>query len=174
MTVTVSLAIPIFAICARQYGNARRCGIVAGIKNRRARIAWRQNELVKSKRYATGDPIIHKGAADEIISASYRVACRCGPSVGVYVVVGLVHRAGMGCGKSWICRRCQFYFSEGEWNMSASRYKDRHETEQEETEMSQRQAHADGICEGIPLCGYCLDDWEEQQRDELDRQGYYK
>ncbi len=46
-----------------------------------------------------------------------------------------------------------------------------HETEQEETEMAEREAHDSGICEGIPLCGYCLDDWEEQL-EEYDRQAY--
>jgi hypothetical protein len=49
----------------------------------------------------------------------------------------------------------------------------RYDEEQETIEADQRQAHADGICEGIPLCGYCLDDWEEQNREEFDRAGYY-
>ncbi len=49
--------------------------------------------------------------------------------------------------------------------MSASKHKDRHETEQEETEMAEREAHEDGICMGIPLCGYCLDEWEEENPD---------
>jgi hypothetical protein len=56
--------------------------------------------------------------------------------------------------------------------MSASRHKDRHETEQEETEMAEREAHDGRICMGIPLCGYCLDDWEEQL-EEYDKQAYY-
>lgn len=45
----------------------------------------------------------------------------------------------------------------------------RYDEEVELIEADQRQAHADGICEGIPLCGYCLDDWEEWNRDELER-----
>ncbi len=57
--------------------------------------------------------------------------------------------------------------------MSASRFKDRHETEQEETEMAEREAHDNGICMGIPLCGWCLDEWEEQEHEELDRLSYY-
>lgn len=57
--------------------------------------------------------------------------------------------------------------------MSASRYKDRYETEQEETEMAELEAHKAGICPGAPTCGYCLDDWEEANREELDKQGYY-
>ncbi len=58
--------------------------------------------------------------------------------------------------------------------MSASKHKDRHETEQEETEMAEREAHEDGLCMGIPLCGYCLDEWEEQECEELGKRGYYK
>ena len=49
----------------------------------------------------------------------------------------------------------------------------KHETNQEETEMAEREAHEDGLCMGIPLCGYCLDDWEETYGDELDKMGYY-
>lgn len=47
--------------------------------------------------------------------------------------------------------------------MSASRYKDRHETEQEETEMAEREAHDNGICMGIPLCIDCVAEMEEQE-----------
>ncbi len=46
-----------------------------------------------------------------------------------------------------------------------SRYKDRHETEQEETELAEREAHDNGICMGIPMCGWCLDEWEEANSD---------
>ncbi len=48
----------------------------------------------------------------------------------------------------------------------------KHEANQEETEMAEREAHEDGLCMGIPLCGYCLDDWEEQL-EEWDRLSYY-
>ncbi len=39
-------------------------------------------------------------------------------------------------------------------------------------EEAERKAHDAGECEGIPLCGYCLDDWEEQLED-YDKQAYY-
>ncbi len=57
--------------------------------------------------------------------------------------------------------------------MSASRHKDRHETEQEETEMEELERHKARICEGPPLCGYCLDDFEEAEYLELEKMGYY-
>ncbi len=55
--------------------------------------------------------------------------------------------------------------------MSARKHKGRWEAEQEEIDKAERQAHEDGTCGGMLLCGYCLDDWEEQER--LDQQGYY-
>ncbi|MES2367117.1 MAG: hypothetical protein V4563_14670 [Pseudomonadota bacterium] len=55
--------------------------------------------------------------------------------------------------------------------MNASKpYKE--QDEQEQNEMAEREAHEDGLCMGIPLCGYCLDDWEEQL-EEWDRLAYY-
>ncbi len=57
--------------------------------------------------------------------------------------------------------------------MSTSKHKDRWETEQEETEMAEKEAHDNGICMGIPLCGWCIDDFVEQEREELDKMGYY-
>jgi len=38
---------------------------------------------------------------------------------------------------------------------------------------AERKAHEAGFCRGVPTCGLCLDDWEEAEREELDRQGYY-
>ena len=46
-------------------------------------------------------------------------------------------------------------------------------TPQEQIEIAEQQAHDDGECEGMPYCGYCQAQWEEYNRDELDRQGYY-
>jgi hypothetical protein len=40
-------------------------------------------------------------------------------------------------------------------------------------EEAEREAHEAGTCPGPPRCGYCLDDWEESNREELDKQGYY-
>jgi hypothetical protein len=50
--------------------------------------------------------------------------------------------------------------------MSASRYKDRYATEQEETELAQKEAHENFLCEGSPFCCYCMD--EEQALRDLD------
>ncbi len=44
--------------------------------------------------------------------------------------------------------------------------------EQEQIEMAEREAHEDGLCMGIPLCGYCLDEWEEYELEELKKDGY--
>ncbi len=49
----------------------------------------------------------------------------------------------------------------------------KHEANQEMIEIAQQQAHDDRECEGVPFCAYCLDDWEEKQRQELDDHGYY-
>lgn len=40
-------------------------------------------------------------------------------------------------------------------------------------EEAERRAHEEDQCEGMPLCVYCLDEWEEQNREELDSHGYY-
>jgi len=43
--------------------------------------------------------------------------------------------------------------------------------------IDERQAELDkhyaGECGGFPLCRFCIEDWEEQNREELDSQGYY-
>ncbi len=56
--------------------------------------------------------------------------------------------------------------------MSASKpYKE--QDEQEQIDNAEREAHDNGICMGIPLCGYCIDDWEEYERAKSDKHGYY-
>lgn len=49
--------------------------------------------------------------------------------------------------------------------MSASRFKDRWETEQEETELEALRKHEEQECEGVPFCPYCLDDEEQMSKD---------
>jgi len=44
---------------------------------------------------------------------------------------------------------------------------------QEKIEMDEQELHKEDLCEGAPYCAYCVDDWEEANREELDRQGYY-
>lgn len=34
----------------------------------------------------------------------------------------------------------------------------KHEAEQEQIELAEREAHEDGVCNGIPFCSYCLDE----------------
>lgn len=45
----------------------------------------------------------------------------------------------------------------------------KHDANQEEIEAAEREAHDNGICMGIPLCGLCLDEWEESNREEFDQ-----
>jgi len=33
--------------------------------------------------------------------------------------------------------------------------------------------HNNNECEGLPNCPYCIEDWEQANREELDSQGYY-
>ncbi len=40
-------------------------------------------------------------------------------------------------------------------------------------EEAERKAHDEDQCEGQPLCVYCQEEWEEANREELDKQGYY-
>ncbi len=59
--------------------------------------------------------------------------------------------------------------------MSASRYKDRWETEQEETELEEQRLHDEGECEGYPRCYLCIDDKDmsdmvEYTNDQLDKE----
>ena len=37
---------------------------------------------------------------------------------------------------------------------------------------AEKKRHDDNKCDGLPCCAYCLADWEEQNREELDREGY--
>jgi len=37
-------------------------------------------------------------------------------------------------------------------------------------ELAERQAHDESQCEGLPLCSYCLDEWEQSNQEEWERQ----
>jgi hypothetical protein len=39
-------------------------------------------------------------------------------------------------------------------------------------EDAERRAHEAGECQGIPCCTPCLDEWEEAEKEELNKQGY--
>ena len=47
-------------------------------------------------------------------------------------------------------------------------YNTRHDHEQEQIELAQRERHERGECEGAPVCGVCLDLVEARQMDIAD------
>lgn len=37
----------------------------------------------------------------------------------------------------------------------------------------ERERHDENQCEGLPICGYCLDAWEDANREQLEKQRYF-
>jgi hypothetical protein len=57
--------------------------------------------------------------------------------------------------------------------MKENKWGTKADCEQELDGNAERQAHEDGTCGGMLFCDWCLDDWEEANRKELDKRGYY-